>query len=104
MTWPEVEPVRGQFDSALGQLVEAQTTLGVQSQFRLLTCARAAGGGATLHQLLPSALTHLAEGGVPTVLLMAKSRHATLRTVQRHARPGVEAVARLTAEHDPDRR
>ncbi len=63
-----------------------------------------ASGGATLHHLRHSALTHLAEEGVPTVLLMAKSRHASLRTLQRYARPGVEAVARLTAEHDPARR
>lgn len=65
---------------------------------------RAASGGGTLHQLRHSALTHLAESGVPTVLLMAKSRHASLRTLQRYARPSVEAVARLTAQHDPARR
>ena len=35
---------------------------------------------------------------------MAKSRHESLRTLQRYVRPGVEAVARLTAEHDPARR
>lgn len=64
----------------------------------------AASGGATLHQLRHSALTHLAEDGVPLPLLMAKSRHESLRTLQRYARPGVEAVARLTAEHDPARR
>ena len=64
----------------------------------------AATGGATLHHLRHSALTHLAEEGVPTVLLMAKSRHASLRTLQRYARPGVEAVARSTAEHDPAQR
>jgi len=63
-----------------------------------------ASGGATLHHLRHSALTHLAEDGVPTVLLMAKSRHASLRTLQRYARPGVDAVARLTAEHDSSRR
>ncbi len=63
-----------------------------------------ASGGATLHHLRHAALTHLAEEGVPTVLLMAKSRHASLRTLQRYARPSVEAVARLTAEHDPARR
>ncbi len=64
----------------------------------------AASGGATLHHLRHSALTHLAEDGVPTVLLMAKSRHSSLRTLQRYARPGMEAVARLTAEHDSARR
>jgi integrase/recombinase XerD len=51
-----------------------------------------------------SAITHLAEYGVPTVLLMAKSRHTSLATLQRYARPSVEAVASLTAEHDPARR
>lgn len=63
-----------------------------------------ASGGSTLHQLRHSAITHLSEDGVPLVLLMAKSRHVNLRTLQRYARPGVEAVARLTAEHDPARR
>jgi len=63
-----------------------------------------ASDGATLHHLRHSALTHLAEDGVPTVLLMAKSRHASLRTLQRYARPSADAVGRLTAEHDPARR
>jgi integrase/recombinase XerD len=35
---------------------------------------------------------------------MAKSRHTSLRSLQRYARPGPEAVAQLTAEHDPERR
>jgi integrase len=60
--------------------------------------------GFTLHQLRHAAITHLAERGVPTTLLMAKSRLRSLRTLQRYARPGVEAVAQLTAEHDPNRR
>ncbi|NMM29684.1 MAG: site-specific integrase [Cellulomonas sp.] len=60
-----------------------------------------ASGGRTLHQLRHSAITHLAEAGVPLPLLMAKSRHASLRTLQRYARPSVEAVAALTAAHDP---
>ncbi len=34
-------------------------------------------------------------------LLMAKSRHRSLRTLQRYARPGPDAVAALTAAHDP---
>ena len=65
---------------------------------------KAASGGATLHQLRHSALTHLAEDGVPLPLLMAKSRHESLRTLQRYARPSVESVARLTADHDLARR
>ncbi len=63
-----------------------------------------ASGGHTLHQLRHSAITHLAEAGVPLPLLMAKSRHASLRTLQRYARPSVDAVAQLTADHDPARR
>jgi integrase len=64
----------------------------------------AAAPGRTLHQLRHSAITHLAEAGVPLPLLMAKSRHASLRTLQRYARPSVDAVAALTAAHDPARR
>jgi len=64
----------------------------------------AASGGWTLHQLRHSALTHLAEADVGLPLLMAKSRHASLRSLQRYARPGPEAVAKLTAAHDPERR
>jgi integrase/recombinase XerD len=37
-------------------------------------------------------------------LLMAKSRHKNLRSLQRYVRPGPEAVAALTAQHDPARR
>ena len=61
-------------------------------------------GGWTLHQLRHTALTRLAEAGVPLPLLMAKSRHESLRTLQRYARPGPDAVAALTAQHDPARR
>jgi integrase len=64
----------------------------------------AASGGWTLHQLRHSAITHLAEADVGLALLMAKSRHTSLRSLQRYARPGTEAVAKLTAEHDPERR
>lgn len=63
-----------------------------------------ASGGWTLHQLRHSAITHLAEGNVGLALLMAKSRHTSLRSLQRYARPGAEAVAAMTAAHDPDRR
>ena len=41
-------------------------------------------------------------GGAP--LLKAKSRHRSLRSLDRYVRPGIEAVAALTAEHDPGRR
>ena len=64
----------------------------------------AVSGGWTLHQLRHSAITHLAEAEVNLPLLMAKSRHTSLRSLQRYASPGPDAVAKLTAEHDPDRR
>ena len=60
--------------------------------------------GWTLHQLRHSALTHLAEAGVNLPLLMAKSGHENLRSLQKYARPGAEAVAAMTAAHDPARR
>ena len=60
--------------------------------------------GWTLHQFRHSALTHLAEDNVQLPLLMAESRHRSLRTLQRYARPGPDAVAALTATHDPGRR
>lgn len=60
--------------------------------------------GWTLHQLRHSALTHLAEEGVNLPLLMAKSGHQNLRSLQRYARSGSEAVAAMTAAHDPARR
>lgn len=63
-----------------------------------------ASGGWTLHQLRHSALTHLAEANVGLPLLMAKSRHTSLRSLQRYARPGPDAVAAMTAAHDPARR
>jgi len=58
----------------------------------------------TLHQLRHSALTHAAEDGTNTPILLARSRHASVRSLERYARPGPEAVARHVAEHDPARR
>lgn len=61
-------------------------------------------GGWTLHQLRHSAITHYAAQGIGAPLLMAKSRHRSIRTLGRYARPGEDAVAQLTAGHDPGRR
>ena len=59
-------------------------------------------GGWTLHRLRHSSLTYLAEAGASAVMLQAESRHRDLRTLSVYARPGVEAVARLTAtQFDP---
>jgi integrase/recombinase XerD len=57
----------------------------------------------TLHQLRHSALTHAAEDGTNTPILLARARHASVRSLERYARPGPEAVARYV-EHDPARR
>jgi integrase len=65
---------------------------------------QAASGGLSLHRLRHSALTHLAEAGESAVMLMAKSRHRSLQILQRYARPGPEAVAAMTACHDPEAR
>ncbi len=63
-----------------------------------------ASGGWTLHQLRHSAITHLAEEGVDVALLRAKSRHASLRSLERYVRPSEASVAKLTAQHDRARR
>jgi integrase/recombinase XerD len=60
--------------------------------------------GWTLHQLRHSPLTHAAEDGTNTPILLARSRHASVRSLERYARPGPEAVARHVAENDPARR
>ncbi|AKZ60435.1 putative plasmid multimer resolution protein [Streptomyces ambofaciens ATCC 23877] len=57
-------------------------------------------GGWTLHRLRHSGLTHGAEGGTSTPMLLARSRHASVRSLERYARPGVDAVARYVAERD----
>lgn len=63
-----------------------------------------ASGGWTLHQLRHSTLSHLADDGVDTALLKAKSRHRSLRSLERYVRPSEASVARLTADHDRARR
>lgn len=57
--------------------------------------------GWTLHRLRHSALTHDAEGGTSTPMLLARSRHASVRSLERYARPGVDAVAAHVAARDP---
>jgi integrase/recombinase XerD len=57
--------------------------------------------GWTLHQLRHSMLTHEAEDGTNTPTLLARSRHASVRSLERYARPGPEAVARHVAAADP---
>jgi integrase len=49
--------------------------------------------GWTLHQLRHSALTHTAEDGTNLPMLLARSRHASMRSLERYARPGWSATA-----------
>jgi integrase len=57
--------------------------------------------GWTLHQLRHSALTHEAEDNTNTPMLLARSRHASVRSLERYARPSADAVARHVAGRDP---
>lgn len=59
-----------------------------------------ASGGWTLHDLRHSALTHAAEDGMPTPMLMTKSGHASIRTLSRYSRPSVDALARWHDQRD----
>ena len=63
-----------------------------------------ASGGATLHQLRHSALTHDAEDGTGTPMLMARSGHTSVRSLAKYAQVSAEALARHQAERDPARR
>jgi integrase len=63
-----------------------------------------ASGGATLHQLRHSALTHDAEDGTGTPMLTARSGHTSVRSLAKYARVSAEALARHQAERDPARR
>jgi integrase/recombinase XerD len=57
--------------------------------------------GWTLRQLRHSALTHDAEAGTSDALLLARSGHASMRSLERYARPGPDAVAAHVARRDP---
>ncbi len=65
-----------------------------------------ASGGATLHQLrhFVPALTHDAEDGTGTAMLMARSGHTSVRSLAKYARVSAEALARHQADRDPGRR
>ncbi|MFE9068807.1 tyrosine-type recombinase/integrase [Streptomyces violaceusniger] len=57
--------------------------------------------GWTLHRLRHSALAHDAESGTSTPMLLARSRHAFVRSLERYTRAGVDAVARHVAARGP---
>ena len=52
------------------------------------------GGAFTLHQLRHSALTHAAEDGASTPMLMKMSGHTSVRSLDKYARPSAEALPR----------
>jgi integrase len=62
---------------------------------------KAASGGATLHQLRHSALTHDAEAGASTPMLMAKSGHTSVASLARYARPVRRGSSPLAGEQRP---
>jgi hypothetical protein len=49
-------------------------------------------------------LTHLGDQNVSAPLLMAISGHKQLSTLQQYVNPSQDAVAKLMADTDPDRR
>lgn len=62
---------------------------------------KAASGGATLYQLRHSALTHDAEAGASTPMLMAKSGHTSVVSLARYARPSAEGPGALAGTERP---
>jgi integrase len=58
-------------------------------------------GPFTLHQLRHSRLTHAAESGASTPMLMALSGHTSVRSLTRYAKVSAEALGRWQAQTDP---
>lgn len=63
-----------------------------------------ASGGATLHQLRHSRLSHAAEDGESTPQLMARSGHTSVRSLAKYARISPEAYQAHMEATDPARR
>lgn len=61
-------------------------------------------GGATLHQLRHSSLSHDAEAGTGAPMLMAKSGHQDIRSLAKYAKVSTEALERHQRDTDPHRR
>ncbi|MEV0712780.1 tyrosine-type recombinase/integrase [Nocardia aurea] len=60
-----------------------------------------AGGPYTLHQLRHSRLTHAAEDGTSTPMLMTLSGHTSVRSLAKYARPSKDALLNWQAATDP---
>lgn len=59
------------------------------------------GGPYTLHQLRHSRLTHAAEDGASTPVLMKLSGHSSVRSLAKYARVSDEGLRRYQADSDP---
>ncbi len=57
-----------------------------------------------MHQLRHSALTHDADDGTGTPMMMARSGRTSVRSLAKYARVSAAALARHQAERDPSRR
>ncbi|MBO0879349.1 MAG: hypothetical protein J2P17_03020, partial [Mycobacterium sp.] len=66
-----------------------------------LAAASGRPGGWTLHQPRHSALTYDAESGTNTPMLLGRSRHASMRSLERYARPGPKLSAPSSDDHNP---
>jgi site-specific recombinase XerD len=84
--------------------IDTETGRARLSYRRAAELFRAASGGRTLHEIRHASITHLVQGGVDIALVAAKSRHTTLRSLERYVHPTEDDVARLTASHDPEGR
>jgi integrase len=62
------------------------------------------GNGLRLHQLRHSSATHLGEANVSADVIMAKTGHKSLRSVQRYVKPGLAAVHEATETLSSPRR
>lgn len=62
------------------------------------------GNGLRLHQLRHSSATHLGEANVSANVIMAKTGHKSLRSVQRYVKPGLAAVHEATETLSSPRR
>jgi integrase/recombinase XerC/integrase/recombinase XerD len=61
-------------------------------------------GGATLHQLRHSSLSHDADAGTGAPMLMAKSGHRDIRSLAKYAKVSTEGLAKHQRDTDPHRR
>ncbi|MGW3473026.1 tyrosine-type recombinase/integrase [Saccharopolyspora sp. NPDC000995] len=62
------------------------------------------GNGLRLHQLRHSSATHLGDANVSANVIMAKTGHKSLRSVQRYVKPGLAAVHEATETLSSPRR